>query len=125
MASGAFIVRLTGGSRALALAMLPKATTSPIALATARHLGADGSIAALLAILGGVVTAIICRRVCRSLGVFNLDAIGLAAGVSGSGIGAGSVAELGGDASGLAALGVALNAILTATLAPVLAGLIP
>lgn len=122
--SGMTIVWLLGGSRVVALSMAPKAVTTPIAVAVSQQIGGLPPLTAALAILGGILVAIIGLPVLRALGVADWRARGLAAGVAGSGIAASQVAPLDELAAAFAALGIGLNGLITALLAPVLAPLV-
>lgn len=118
MLAGVFLVRWLGGNHELAMSMLPKAATTPIAMAVAVGVGGQPAMTAVLAIAGGIIAAVTLRGV---LGIFRVKdnhAIGLAAGTAGSGIAAASVAELGDGAAAFAAVGIGLNGLLTALLAP-------
>ena len=125
MVSGVLLVRLLGGSHALAMSMLPKAATTPIAMSVAGQIGGQPGLTAALAIVGGIIAAITVRTVFRVLRITQGHVIGLAAGTAGSGIAAAQVAELGDGPAAFAAIGIGLNGLLTALLAPVLAGLCP
>ena len=119
MLSGVLLVRWLGGSHLLAMSMLPKAATSPIALAVAQEIGGQAALGAVLAIMGGLTAAITLKAVLRLFRVSDGHAIGLAAGTAGSGIGAARAAEWGDGAAAFAAFGIGLNGLLTALLAPV------
>ena len=123
MVSGVVLVRLLGGSRELALTILPKAVTTPIAMSVASQIGGDPALTATLAIVGGIITAVTMQAVLGYLRVTNGQAIGLAAGTAGSGIAAAQVATLGDSPAAFAAIGIGLNGMLTALLAPLLASL--
>jgi putative effector of murein hydrolase len=116
--SGIGLVWLLGGSRAVALSMAPKAVTTPIAIAVSQQIGGIPALTAALAIVGGIVAAILGRRMLERLRVDDWRAHGLAAGVAGSGVAAAQVASLDGLAAAFAALGIALNGVLTALIAP-------
>ena len=60
--SGVGIVWLLGGSRAVALSMAPKAVTTPIAVAVSEQIGGVPALTAALAILGGILAAVIHER---------------------------------------------------------------
>lgn len=121
MLSGVLLVRLLGGTKEIAMSMMPKAVTTPIAMAVAGQIGGRPALTATLAILGGIVAAITFRAVLGVLRVTHEHAIGLAAGTAGSGIGGASAAKLGDGPAAFAALGIGLNGLLTALLAPLLA----
>jgi putative effector of murein hydrolase len=123
MVSGVLLVRLLGGSKGVALSMLPKAATTPIAIAVASQIGGEPALTAALAIVGGIVAAMTLRAVLGGISVTHGHAMGLAAGTAGSGI-AGAHAALMGDApAAFAAIGIGMNGLLTALLAPLVAAL--
>lgn len=116
--SGIVIVHVTGGSRVMALSMAPKAATTPIAIAVSRQAGGMPGLTAGLAVLGGIVAAIVGQRVLKTLGVPDWRAQGLAAGGAGSGIAAAHVAAQNETGAAFAAIAVGMNALLTALLVP-------
>jgi putative effector of murein hydrolase len=122
--SGVGIVWLLGGSRIVALSMAPKAVTTPIAMALSRQIGGVPPLTAALAILGGILAAMIGQRVLGGLGIHDWRAHGLAAGVAGSGIAAAQIASRNELGAAFAALGVGLNGLLTALLLSFLAPLL-
>ena len=121
MLSGVLIVRSLGGSKLVAMSMLPKAVTTPIAIAVAVQIGGQPALTASLAIVGGIVAAMVLEGVLRLIHVRDEAAIGLSAGTAGSGIAAAHAARLGTTAAAFAAIGIGLNGLLTAVLAPLLA----
>lgn len=123
MVSGVAIVWLLGGSRIVALSMAPKAVTTPIAMAISEQIGGMPALTAALAILGGIVAAVTGQKVLHVLRINDWRARGLAAGVAGSGVAASQVAASNEVAAAFAALGLGLNGLLTALLAPMLVAL--
>lgn len=121
--SGVIIVWLLGGSRSIALSMAPKSVTTPIAMAVADEIGGVPALTAVLAILGGVVAAILGQQLLRRLRIEDWRAHGLAAGVAGSGVAAARVAVQNELAAAFAALGIGLNGLLTAIVVPLMAPL--
>jgi putative effector of murein hydrolase len=118
--SGVGIVWLLGGSRTVALSMAPKAVTTPIAIAVSQEIGGVPALTAALAILGGIVAAVVGQQMLHGLQVRDWRAHGLAAGIAGSGIAAAQVAARNELGAAFAALGIGLNGLLTAILVPVL-----
>ncbi|QAY95280.1 hypothetical protein CWB41_05650 [Methylovirgula ligni] len=116
--SGIVIVRLLGGSRAIALSMAPKSITTPIAMAVSSEIGGNPALTAALAMVGGILAAIIGEKMLKGLRVADWRAHGLAAGVAGSGVAAAQAARLDGVAAAFAALGIALNGLITALILP-------
>jgi len=120
--SGFAIVWLLGGSREVALSMAPKAVTTPIAVAVSAQIGGVPALTAALAILGGILAAIVGQHMLHGLKVKDWRAHGLAAGIAGSAVAAAQVAARNELGAAFAALGIGLNGLSTAILAPVLAG---
>jgi putative effector of murein hydrolase len=118
--SGVGIVWLFGGSRTVALSMAPKAVTTPIAVAVSQQIGGVPALTAALAILGGIIAAVLGQQMLHGLQVRDWRAHGLAAGIAGSGVAAAQVAARNELGAAFAALGIALNGLLTAILVPVL-----
>ena len=121
--SGVLLVRLLGGNTELAMSMLPKAVTTPIAMSVADQIGGVPALAATLAIVGGIIAAVTLRAVFGILRITHGHAIGLAAGTAGSGIAAAQVAEMGDGPAAFAAIGIGLNGLLTALVAPMAASI--
>jgi putative effector of murein hydrolase len=123
--SGVGIVWLLGGSRDVALSMAPKAVTTPIAMAVAQQIGGVPALTAALAILGGIVAAIVGQQMLARFQISDWRTHGLAAGVAGSGVAAAQVASRDELGAAFAALGIGLNGLLTALIVPLLASLWP
>ena len=122
--SGVLIVRWLGGSDLVALSMAPKAVTTPIAMAVAQEVGGNPALTAALAILGGIVAAILGEPMLRAMRISDWRAHGLAAGLAGSGVAAAQVARRDPLAAAFSALGIGLNGLLTALIAPLLLNLL-
>ena len=118
------LVRLLGGSQAIALSMAPKSLTTPIAIAVSANIGGLPSLSAVLAILGGILVAIAIDPVLHLLKITEPSAKGLAAGTAGSGIGASRVIPQHTLSAAFAGVAIGANGILTAVLAPVLVPLL-
>jgi len=119
--SGVAIVWLLGGSRIVALSMAPKAVTTPIAMAVSQQIGGVPALTAVLAILGGIVAAIVGQQILHGFRIRDWRVHGLAAGVAGSGVAAAQVASRDELGAAFAALGIGLNGLLTALVVPFLA----
>ncbi len=124
MISGYGLVRLLGGSRPLALSMLPKSLTTPLAIDVSRAIGGIPPLSAVLAIVSGVLVAISVRVIVRAVGVREPNALGLAAGTAGSGIAAARMIDEHPLSAAFSALAIGLNGLVTAVLAPFLARLL-
>jgi putative effector of murein hydrolase len=124
MLGGMGLVWALGGTRTVALSMAPKAVTTPIAIGVSHQIGGLPPLTAALAILGGIFAAVVGQRLLTALRIDDHRAHGFAAGMAGSGIAAAQAARLGGLAAAFAGLGIALNGLATAIIAPLLAALI-
>jgi len=116
IASAVALVRLAGGSDAVARSMAPKSVTTPISIELSRQLGGTPQLTAVFTVLAGLVGAVVGPRVLRWCGVRGDLAVGLAMGTSAHGIGTARLvreSELRGGASGLA---MALAGIATSVL---------
>lgn len=114
------LVRLCGGSHLLALSMMPKSLTTPIAMGVADNIGGIASLTAVFAIVAGILTAIFLPMLLRALRIQHPAATGLAAGTAGSGIAAASVIPLGPVPAAFAGIAIGVNGLMTAMLAPLL-----
>ena len=118
------LVRVCGGDRTLALSMLPKSVTTPIAIGIAQQIGGVPALSAVFAIAAGILVAVTLPTVLRWFRVDDSAAIGLAAGTAGGGIGATRVISMGPVAAAFAGVGLGVNGLITAVIAPVLAKLL-
>ena len=118
--SGVAIVWALGGSRTVALSMAPKAVTTPIAVAVSQQIGGVPALTAALAILGGIIAAIIGQHMLHGLQIKDWRAHGLATGLAGSGVAAAQVAARNELGAAFAALAIGLNGLLTAIIAPMI-----
>jgi putative effector of murein hydrolase len=105
--------------------MAPKAVTTPIAIQVTQTVGEIPSLAAVLAIAGGVLVAISIQSLLKWAKITDWRAFGLAAGTAGSGIGAAHAISFDEIAGAFAALAVGLNGLLTALIVPTLVHLWP
>jgi len=120
--SAVLIAAWLGAPADIQLALVPKSATAGFAIGVARHIGAEPSLTATLVILTGIIGAIIVTPLMNALRISDYAARGFAVGLAAHGIGtvrANQVNTLAGTFSGL---GMTLNGMLTAMLAPVLAG---
>lgn len=122
--SGYLIARALGASKVVALSMLPKSLTTPIALGVSATIGGLPSLTAVLAIAAGILVAISIDTILRLMRIDDWRAIGLAAGTAGSGIGASRVIPQHSLAAAFAGVALGANGLITALLAPPLAALL-
>lgn len=118
--TGYGLVRLLGGSQAVALSMAPKSLTTPIAIAVSASIGGIPSLSAVLAIIGGILVAVSIDPLLHRLRIREPAARGLAAGTAGSGIGASRVIPQHTISAAFAGVAIGANGIITALLAPIL-----
>ncbi|MCC5988255.1 MAG: LrgB family protein [Pararhodobacter sp.] len=99
-------------------ALAPKSTTAPVAIGIAESLGGSPTLAAVLVLLTGIVGAVMVTPLFNALGIRDWRARGLAVGVAAHGIGTARAFQVHPQAGAFAGIGMGLNAILTAALAP-------
>ena len=122
--SGYALARGLGASQVIALSMLPKSLTTPIAIGVSQTIGGLPSLTAVLAIAAGILVAVCIDASMRVLRITDWRAIGLAAGTAGSGIGASRVIPQHSLAAAFAGVALGANGLITALLAPMLATLL-
>ncbi|WP_159980048.1 MULTISPECIES: LrgB family protein [unclassified Novosphingobium] len=110
------ILALFGAPREILASIAPRATTTPVAMAVAGHLGGIPALAAVIVLFAGVVGAMIATPLLNALGLRDYRARGFAIGVAAHGIGAARAFQVDATAGALASLGMALNAVVTAAL---------
>lgn len=101
-------------------ALAPKSATAPVAMGVAEGLGGSPTLAAVLAICTGVIGAVAATPLLNAAGVRDRRARGFALGVAAHGIGTARAFQVHPTAGAFAGLGMGLNALLTAALAPAL-----
>lgn len=109
-----------GASRTTLLSLVPKSVTTPIAMAISEQIGGVPALTAVLVILTGITGAIVVTPLMNALGLRDYAARGLAAGVASHGIGTARAFQVNELAGTLAGIGLAINGLVTAVLAPVL-----
>jgi predicted murein hydrolase (TIGR00659 family) len=100
------------------VALAPKSATAPVAMGIAQALGGDPALTAVLVILTGILGAIVVTPLMNLLRIRDYAARGFAVGLASHGIGtarAFSVDSLAGTFAGIA---MAMNAVATALIAP-------
>jgi predicted murein hydrolase (TIGR00659 family) len=103
--------------------LAPKSTTAPVALGISQSLGGSPTLTAVLVILTGMIGAIVVTPLMNALRIRDWRARGLAVGVAAHGIGTARAFQVNPQAGAFAGIGMALNAMLTAFLAPWALGL--
>ena len=101
------------------LSLVPKSATAPVAMGVSEAIGGAPSLTAVLVILTGIIGALIVTPLFNVLGFRDWRARGFALGVAAHGIGTARAFQVNETAGVFSGLGMGLNAILTAILAPV------
>ena len=122
--SAILIAGALGAAPETLLALAPKSATAPVAMGVAEGLGASPTLAAVLVITTGVMGALMATPLLDALGVRDRRARGFAVGVAAHGIGTARAYEVHPETGAWAGLGMGLNALATALLAPWLAALL-
>lgn len=112
------IVILLGGSSELARSVAPKSATTPIAMAVSEHLGGIPALTAALVICTGVLGSVSARFLMNALRIESHAARGLALGVASHGIGTARAFQVSAEMGAYAGLGMGLNGVMTALIAP-------
>ncbi|MES2844391.1 MAG: LrgB family protein [Pseudomonadota bacterium] len=107
-----------------ALASLaPKSATAPVAIGISESLGGSPTLTAVLVILTGIIGAVVATPLLNLLGLKDWRARGFAVGVAAHGIGTARAFQVNPTAGAFAGLGMGLNAVVTALIAPWVLGL--
>jgi predicted murein hydrolase (TIGR00659 family) len=120
IASALWIASALGVDRETLAALAAKGTTAPVAIGIAQALGGSPTLAAVLVLLTGITGAVIATPLLNALRVTDWRARGLAVGTAAHGIGTARALQVHPTAGAFAGIGMGLNAILTALIAPLL-----
>ena len=118
IASALAIARALGVEGATLLSLAPKSTTAPVAIGIAESLGGLPTLTAALVILTGIIGAVTVTPLMNALRIRDWRARGFAAGVAAHGIGTARAFQVDATAGAFSGLGMGLNAMLTALVAP-------
>lgn len=113
-----------GLERDVLLSLVPKSATAPVAIGISEELGGLPNLTAVLVILTGIIGAIIVTPMLNLLGFTDWRARGFALGVAAHGIGTARAFQVNETAGTFSGIGMGLNAVLTAILAPVVVRLL-
>lgn len=111
------------GPEALA-SLAPKSATAPVAIGIAEKIGGAPTLTAVLVILTGITGAVFATPLLNLMGIRDWRARGLAVGVASHGIGTARAFQVNPTAGAFAGLGMALNAVATSFLAPLILSLV-
>lgn len=109
-----------GASAPSLVSIAPKSVTTPVAMGIAEKLGGIPSLTAVLVILTGIIGAVIATPLLNALGLKDWRARGFAVGIASHGIGTARAFQVNDLAGTFAGIGMALNALATAVLVPLL-----
>lgn len=112
------LARLFGCGDEIVRSIATKAVTTPVAIAVSAQLGGVPELAAVISIVSGVIGALFAARVLRHA---SPSMTGLAIGTAAHGVGTAQLYRLDRTACAYSGLAMGLNAILTATVLPLLA----
>ena len=102
------------------LSLAPKSATAPVAIGIAEAIGGIPTLTAVLVIFTGVTGAVLTTPLLNALGIKDWRARGFATGVAAHGIGTARAFQVNETAGAFAGIGMGVNAVLTAFLAPLL-----
>jgi predicted murein hydrolase (TIGR00659 family) len=100
------------------LSLLPKSVTAPVAMGIADQIGGIAALAAIAAVLTGIIGAISGKYLFDALRIRPFAVRGFALGTASHGIGAARAMQVHPDAGALAGLALALQAVLASLLLP-------
>lgn len=104
----------------LMAALAPKSATAAVAIGVSEQLGGSPTRAALMVMMTGLTGAIVATPLLNALRIRDWRARGFAVGVAAHGFGTARAFQVHPTAGAFAGLGMGLNALLTAILAPLL-----
>ena len=114
------VAALLGASPETLLALAPKSATAPIAMGVAEGIGGAPALTAVLVILTGIVGAVVATPLLNVIRVKDPKARGFAIGVASHGIGAARAFQESERTGAFAGIGMGLNGLATAVLAPLI-----
>lgn len=119
MVSALGIARVLGVRGGTLMSLAPKSATAPVAIGVSDALGGSPTLTAVLVILTGIIGAVVATPLLNFLGIRDWRARGFAVGVAAHGIGTARAFQVNETAGAFAGLGMGLNAVLTALIAPI------
>jgi len=118
------IAMMFGGSEKTVLSLAPKSVTTPIAMEVSSVIGGIPSLTAAIVVSVGIFGAAVGLPFMRLVKIRKPEAVGIAMGTSSHAVGTSRVTVLGDDYGAFSGLGLALNGVATALIAPWLIKLI-
>ena len=120
VASALVIGRLFGFGPMMMASLAPKSATSPVAIGISESMGGAPTVTAVLVILTGILGAIMATPLLNACRVRDWRARGFAVGLAAHGIGTARAFQAHTTAGAFAGIGMGLNAVLTAIIAPLI-----
>jgi predicted murein hydrolase (TIGR00659 family) len=120
--SAILLAQALGLSTDVVLSLSAKSTTAPVALGISEAIGGIPTLTAVLVILTGMIGAIAVTPMMNALRVRDWRARGFAVGVAAHGIGTARAFQVNETAGAYAGIGMALNALLTSLMVPLIVG---
>lgn len=124
IATGLVVARLLGATDEVVMSLVPRSTTTPVAMAIADQIGGIPSLAAALVAATGIPGSMLILPLLSRFGLVDERARGLAIGVTAHGMGTARAFQDSQVAGSFAAIGLGLNALATAALVPMLVPLL-
>jgi predicted murein hydrolase (TIGR00659 family) len=118
--SAILLARAFGLPMEVLLSLAPKSTTAPVALGISEAIGGIPALTAVLVILTGIIGAVTVTPLMNLLQITDWRARGFAAGVAAHGIGTARAFQVNPVAGAYAGIAMALNALLTSLIVPLL-----
>jgi predicted murein hydrolase (TIGR00659 family) len=112
------IAKAFGLGPELLATLAPKAATAPVAIGISERLGGSPTLTAVMVLITGAIGAVVVTPLLNLLRLKDWRARGFAVGVAAHGIGTARALQVNPTAGAFAGLGMALNAVLTALIAP-------
>ncbi len=109
---------MVGGKKIIALSMVPKSVTTPIAVRVSEVIGGIPLLTAVFVIITGIVGAILGPVLLKLFGINNPIAWGLSMGITSHGIGTARAVEEGPLEGATSGVGFILMGLFTALFAP-------
>ncbi|RXV63892.1 hypothetical protein C6W92_08500 [Roseovarius sp. A46] len=118
--SAILLAQAFGLSTEVILSLAPKSTTAPVALGISEAVGGLPALTAVLVILTGIIGAVIVTPLMTVLRIKDWRARGFSVGLASHGIGTARAFQVNPTAGAYAGIAMALNALLTSIIVPVL-----
>ncbi|WP_334068070.1 LrgB family protein [Nereida ignava] len=118
--SAIMLARAFGLPMEILLSLAPKSTTAPVALGISEAIGGIPALTAVLVIMTGIIGAVTVTPLMNLLRITDWRARGFAVGVAAHGIGTARAFQVNPVAGAYAGIAMALNALLTSLIVPLL-----